>query len=385
MDVGYPSLQGMYMQRMMYDGQRAINNKRVWSINRNFYLGDQRYAYGTWSGDISTGFQSMAAQRARMLKSLALGQTQWGMDGGGFSGTPSAENYARWIQFSAFTPIFRVHGGLGEQRQPWMYGEKAEAAAKAAIELRYTLMPYMYSFTRKATETGVGLVRPLAFAYPTDAKASENLESWMFGDSLLVAPVVTEGVSAKSIYLPAGTWYDYNTGAPLQGGRTITHQVDITNWRDIPIYVRDGAILATQPVLQYVEETPVRTVTFDVFPTARKSAFTYYEDDGSTYAYEDDAFFKQTLSTSTSATTSTIQFSTKSGTYVPDVNMYEVRAHKRVAKAVTVAGKPLLKFASLEAWQASGKAGWVQATDRFGATTYIRVPAGQATTIQIQH
>jgi alpha-glucosidase (family GH31 glycosyl hydrolase) len=207
----------------------------------------------------------------------------------------------------------------------------------------------------------------------------------MFGDSLLVAPVVTEGVSAKSIYLPAGTWYDYNTGAPLQGGRTITHQVDITNWRDIPIYVRDGAILATQPVLQYVEETPVRTVTFDVFPTARKSAFTYYEDDGSTYAYEDDAFFKQTLSTSTSATTSTIQFSTKSGTYVPDVNMYEVRAHKRVAKAVTVAGKPLLKFASLEAWQASGKAGWVQATDRFGATTYIRVPAGQATTIQIQH
>ncbi len=120
----------MNMQRALYDSQRAVSNQRVWSINRNFWLGAQRYAYGLWSGDIPTGFASMAGQRARMLSAINVGAMQWGMDGGGFkNGTPTPENYARWIEFGAFTPIFRVHGDFGQKRQPWVYGPVAEKAA----------------------------------------------------------------------------------------------------------------------------------------------------------------------------------------------------------------------------------------------------------------
>ncbi|HUA80653.1 MAG TPA: TIM-barrel domain-containing protein, partial [Dyella sp.] len=106
--------QFLNMQRALYEGQRAYSPIRVWSINRDFYLGAQRYAYGLWSGDIDTGFDSMAAQRQRMLSAIDAGEMKWGMDGGGFKGHPDDENYARWIEFGAFVPIFRVHGTLGE-------------------------------------------------------------------------------------------------------------------------------------------------------------------------------------------------------------------------------------------------------------------------------
>ncbi|HET7930454.1 MAG TPA: TIM-barrel domain-containing protein, partial [Rhodanobacteraceae bacterium] len=102
--------QFLNMQRSLYDAQRAASDQRVWSLNRNFWLGAQRYAYGLWSGDIDTGFKSMAMQRARMLSAIDVGEMNWGMDGGGYNGHPSDENYARWIEFGAFTPIFRVHG-----------------------------------------------------------------------------------------------------------------------------------------------------------------------------------------------------------------------------------------------------------------------------------
>ncbi len=126
----------MNMQRALYDAQRARSDLRVWSINRNFYLGSQRYAYGLWSGDIDTGFASMADQRARMLSAINVGAMQWGMDGGGFKGHPSDENYARWIEFGAFTPLFRVHGVVDEKRQPWAYGPVAEKAATVTFRRR---------------------------------------------------------------------------------------------------------------------------------------------------------------------------------------------------------------------------------------------------------
>ena len=150
----------------------ADSDLRVWSINRNFYLGATRYGYAGWSGDIKTGFASMAFQRRRMMAALDTGEFHWSMDTGGFSGHPSPENYARWIEFAAFVPIMRVHGGLNEKRQPWVYGPTAEAAARAAINLRYQLLPYIYSYERRNTDGEVGLVRPLFWEFPSDDRAS---------------------------------------------------------------------------------------------------------------------------------------------------------------------------------------------------------------------
>ena len=164
----FNNFQFMNMARSLYEGQRSISAERVWSINRNYYPGALRYGYAEWSGDIRTGFQSMAYQRKRMIATLNVGEPEWSMDTGGYGGHPTPENYARWMEFGAFVPIFRVHGGSNQKRQPWVYGPIAEEAAKKALRLRYDLMPYIYSNARTAAETGIGIVRPLFWEFPGD-------------------------------------------------------------------------------------------------------------------------------------------------------------------------------------------------------------------------
>lgn len=151
-----------------YEGQRADSNQRVWTLNRNFYLGSQRYAYGIWSGDIPTGFPSMAAQRERMLRTIDNGEAWWSMDTGGFAGAvPTPESYARWVQFATFVPIMRCHAAIPQKREPWNYGDQAEAVAKKYIQLRYQLQPYLYSGAWQLTAHGLPLVRPMWIDFRT--------------------------------------------------------------------------------------------------------------------------------------------------------------------------------------------------------------------------
>src|ERR1700690_3018545 len=268
------------MGRMLYEGQRGHSDLRVWSINRNYYLGAQRYGYAEWSGDIQTGFQSMQDQRARMLATLNLGEPHWGMDIGGFAGHPSSENYARWMEFGTFVPIYRVHGTFGEKRQPWVYGSVAEAAAASAIRLRYELLPYIYSYERVATETGVGIVRPLFWMFPEDLVVSNMSSSWMFGDALLVSPVVEHDEVMHKVYLPSGVWFDYFRGTRFEGGQTIAYKVDPDTWKDIPLFVREGSIIATEPSQDYTDQHSIPEITLDVFPGSTPAAFMSYDDDG---------------------------------------------------------------------------------------------------------
>jgi len=381
------------MQRALYDGQRAYSDRRVWSINRNFYLGSQRYAYGLWSGDIATGFASMKAQRQRMLSAINVGAMQWGMDGGGFkkSGTGAdpatggltPENYARWIQFGAFTPIFRVHGELGIKRQPWVYGAVAEKAAADAIRLRYSLIPYIYSYEYQRRVTGVGLVRPLLFDWPDDPNVREDVDAWMFGDYLLVSPVVEAGQTAKDIYLPTGRWTDYATGKVYEGGRSIRYALDAKAWSDIPLFIREGAILPSQPPMDYVGERPLREVEVDVFPATLKTSFPYYDDDGDTYAYERGGYFLQTLDAQRNDREVRVETAAPSGSFRPALAWYLVKVHGMAAGSVSGGGQAWPEVASVEALRKHEGAGWARGSDRFGPVTWVRVPAGQALRIAL--
>ena len=362
------------MQRALYEGQRAYTPTRVWSINRDFYLGAQRYAYGLWSGDIDTGFDSMAAQRQRMLSAIDVGEMKWGMDGGGFRGHPDDENYARWIEFAAFVPIFRVHGTLGEKRQPWMYGPVAEQAATAAMRLRYALIPYIYSYERAATTQGVGIVRPLTFAYPDDPQVRDDVDAWMFGDGLLVSPVVEKGQADKAIYLPAGQWTDYFSGKQYQGGQTIHYAVDNRSWADIPLFIRTGAIIPSQPAMDYVGQRPVAELTVDVFPAEQATHFDYYDDDGSTYAYEHGAYYSQRFDTVRRGDAAEFDIQAPHGSYKPALTSYLVKLHG--VKAVGVAR--LKAYASANALLAAKGEGWAVDHDRYGDVTLLRLAAGQA-------
>ncbi|GLQ91845.1 TIM-barrel domain-containing protein [Dyella acidisoli] len=365
--------QFLNMQRALYEGQRAYAPARVWSINRDFYLGAQRYAYGLWSGDIDTGFDSMAAQRQRMLSAIDVGEMKWGMDSGGFKGHPDNENYARWIEFAAFVPIFRVHGTLGEKRQPWAYGATAEKAATDAMRLRYTLIPYIYSYDRTATTEGVGIVRPLTFDYPDDPQVRDDVDAWMFGENLLVSPVVVKGQTEKDIYLPSGQWTDYFTGKVYQGGQTIHYAVDGKTWSDIPLFIREGAIIPTQPVMDYVGEQPVSELTVDVFPADHATHFDYYDDDGSTYAYEHGAFYSQRLSTQRDGDRVEFDIEAPHGSYKPALKYYLVKV-----RGVTASSAGALKaYAGVDALQAAKGEGWAVDHDRYGSVTLLRVAAGQ--------
>ncbi len=376
--------QFMNMERALYDGQRAHYRERVWSINRDFYLGAQRYAYGLWSGDIATGFPSMAGQRGRMLSAIDVGAMRWGMDGGGFHGHPSPENYARWIEFGAFTPIFRVHGDHDEHRQPWVYGPVAEAAATRAIRLRYALLPYIYSYDWALHTTGVGLVRPLNFAFPHDPAVRDDVSAWMFGDGLLVSPVVQPGQTVKRIYLPKGAWTDWFSGKVYPGGRTIALRVDAATWADIPLFVRQGAIIPTQPVLDYVSQRPVATVDVDVFPATTRSSFEYYDDAGDSYAYEQGAYFTERLAAQRDASGVEIDVGAGRGTYRPNLRMFLFKVHGIAASSSLQDGRLLEKVPDLAALEQATGAGWTTGRDRFGSVTWVKVEAGERRTLMLR-
>jgi alpha-glucosidase (family GH31 glycosyl hydrolase) len=317
----------------------------------------------------------MAYQRRRMISTLDLGESAWSMDTGGFSGHPTPENYARWMEFAAFVPVFRVHGGNNEKRQPWVYGPVAEAAAKKAMRLRYDLMPYIYSNARAAAETGVGIVRPLFWEFPDDIRSSEETDAWMFGDALLVSPIVELGQATHTFYLPGGTWFDYSTGKTIRGGRDVTLSTDFTTWQDIPIYVREGSILATQPAAQGNDLSPQTPLVLDVFPSAARVAdFVAYDDDGHTYGYEKGAYFRQEVAARRSAASTEVALHSATGSYKAHFPSYLLRVHQ-ASVTVTSDGATMKRFPSENAFRSSSEPGWVSAADKFGAVTEVRVPA----------
>jgi alpha-glucosidase len=365
------------MGRMLYDGQRADSNIRVWSINRNFYLGASRYGYALWSGDIETGFASMAYQRHRMLAALDTGESHWSMDTGGFHGHPSPENYARWMEFAAFVPIMRVHGTYGEKRQPWVYGPIAEAAARNAIDLRYELLPYIYSYEYRDSEGEVGLVRPLFWEFPADPQSATIDSEWMFGDALLVAPVVAKGATSKAVYLPPGQWFDYASGKHDAGTQTVAVPVDAETWKDIPLFVRSGSIVATQPLEQYIGQHPVTQLTLDIFPSKTMAAFTTYDDDGETYNYEKGEDLHQEITAQIKSRQTEITIYGASGHYASPLLTYLLRIHT-AAQRVYFNGKRLPEVAPSALSSAPG-INWAATNDRFGPVVLLQVAAGAKT------
>ena len=375
----FGNFQFLNMARSIYEGQRAISSERVWSINRNYYPGALRYSYAEWSGDIGTGFQVMAYQRKRMIATLNLGEPAWGMDTGGFHGHPGPENYARWMEFGAFVPIFRVHGGSAEKRQPWEYDSVAEEAAKKAIRLRYDLMPYLYSNARLASETGIGVVRPLLWEFPEDTRCDEETRGWMFGDAFFVSPIVERGLAEHNFYLPPGEWFEFASGKPVTGGRDMRVPVDSKTWQDVPLYVREGSIFATQPAARGNDLNPRTPLLLDVFPAASRIAkFVVYEDDGHTYAYEKGEYFRQAMTAKQVGGSTEITLDAATGTYRAQFPNYLLRVHQ-ASGSVTRQGATMRKFASESDFRAVSEPGWFSGVDKFGSVTEVRLPvdAGQ--------
>jgi alpha-D-xyloside xylohydrolase len=287
----------------VYEGQRSTDpDKRVFVLTRSAFAGTQRYGAASWSGDVSADWDSLRKQIPAGLNMAISGIPWWTSDVGGYtvplkwSGpNPKAEDVeewrelvTRWFQFATFCPLLRVHG-KPPFREMWYFGaSEGHRAYKTQLEfdrLRYRMLPYTYSVAAAVTSRHGSVMRPLVMDFREDPEVLSIADQYLFGPSLLVNPVYTSKATSRSVYLPRGGWYDFWTGARLQGGRRIEAPAP---FESIPLYVRAGAILPMGPELQHTDEKPADPVTLWVYAGADGS-FDLYEDDGVTYGYEKGA------------------------------------------------------------------------------------------------
>ncbi len=272
--------------RATYDGLRKLrSDERPFVLTRAAYTGAWRWA-ASWTGDNTSSWNHLRLTIPTLLNLGVSGYTLVGNDVGGFAGSPPADLLTRWMQLGVFTPIFRNHTTKGSaDQEPWVHGLEHEAVRRSAIELRYRLLPYLYTHVEEATRNGLPLMRPLFLEYPQEEKLYADdihfRNVFLFGRDLLVAPDVMERVDPYEVLLPQGDWFDYWTGARLSGGQTLKLNPALDS---TPIYVRAGAILPQQPVVQHTGETPNGPLELRVYP-GPDCAGSLYLDDGRTFAY----------------------------------------------------------------------------------------------------
>lgn len=222
-----------------------------------------------------------------MLCNLGLSGVAFvGADIGGFAGNATAELFARWMQVGMLYPLMRAHSIINSmQHEPWVFGEQVEQICREYIELRYQLLPYLYTLFWEAATTGAPILRPLLYHFPNDPQITQLYDQVMLGPSLMAAPVLRPGVEYRSVYLPEGTWFDWWTGERLAGG---THILAPAPLERMPLYVKAGAVIPLAPVMQHVKEIPMEQLRLKVWPGIGE--WMLYEDDGESFEYETGAW-----------------------------------------------------------------------------------------------
>ena len=332
----------------IYENQRLQTNvKRVVNLTRSGFAGLQRYGTFVWNGDTKATWSDFAQQIPSGLNYMATGLPYWTIDAGAFfvksnsqwfwkgnfdKGTEDMgyrEFYVRNIQFCQWLPMFRSHG-TDFTREPWAFGKPGEPFYESIvkqIQLRYRLLPYIYSVAAMVANQDYTMTRLLAFDFRKDTNVYNIKDQFLFGPSIMACPITTPmyydanskkmtGVSTtRSVYLPKGTnWIDFWTGKQYLGGTNITADAPIDH---IPVFVRSGAIIPMAPVQQYSSETPAAPYEIRIYPGA-DGVFTIYEDEGDNYNYEYGKFAQITLRWNNK--TKTLSISDRKGEFAGMIN-----------------------------------------------------------------
>jgi alpha-glucosidase len=332
---------GMLNSRATYEGLRLLQpDERAFVMTRASYAGGQRYA-ATWTGDNSSTWNHLKLSIPMLLNLGMSGFAYSGADVGGFIGDPPPELMTRWLEIAAFMPIYRAHSEKGTPpKEPWMDGPQHTRIRRQFIEQRYRLMPYLYALADENARTGAPLMRPLFYEFP-DALDSpcEQPTAFMLGDRLLIAPPPDlESPQPYKICLPAGRWYDYWTGAPVNVrsaaesvsptvGATLPQAITVTPALDrLPVFVRAGAILPTQPLVQSTSQTPQGPLSLDVYP-GDDCRGTIYADDGHSMAYTQQGYLREHVRCMESDAGVDLEFDAPEGGFQPWWHQVLVRVH----------------------------------------------------------
>lgn len=312
---------GLLMTQATYEGLLRLQpDVRPFVLTRASFAGGQRYA-AIWPGDNVSDWGHLRGSIATLMGMGLSGLAFVGSDIGGFAEAPSAELYTRWLQAGVFYPFMRTHTTFGTPDQdPWSYGTYHEALNRRAIELRYELLPHIYNVMREASLTGLPALRPLLLEFPDDPNTYGMEDQFMFGSELLVAPVLREGATEREVYLPKGEWFDYWTGQSHRGGGRVRLPVTLAS---IPMFVRAGAVLFTQPVVQHTGEMPGQRLGIRVYPGPPREA-TLYEDDGDTLQYAQGHYLLRRVTYDAADRAHTLEIGSPSGDYRPAPRSLEV-------------------------------------------------------------
>lgn len=290
----YRNVYPLLVSKTVYEGCRNDDpGRRSMIFTRSGFSGIQRYGSVFWSGDVGNDWETLRRQIVGGLGLVSTGLPWWTYDAGGFfrpygqyNDKEYIERLLRWVQASTFMPLMRIHGYMSDT-EPWRYGEEAENIIKEYIELRYRLLPYIYSEAARVTTEGYTLMRPLIFDFASDDEALGQDTEYMFGQTILVNPVTEKGANTYGSYLPCHSagWIDFWTGTHYEGGQYVETPIDIHR---IPVFVKGGSILPMGPVKQYSAEPSDEPLVIHVYPGA-DATFTLYEDDGTDFGYETGA------------------------------------------------------------------------------------------------
>ena len=277
----------------VYQGQRNTSDqKRVFILSRSAFAGSQRNAAAVWSGDINPTWSYFKKQIPAGLNYSISGLPYWTTDIGGFvAANPDdpayRELYIRWFQFGVFNPILRAHGTrTTNQNELWSYGPEAQKILVSYDNLRYRLLPYIYSLAWMTTSANYTPMRGLVMDFRTDERAANIGDQFMYGPAFLVNPVTDPGSTTRRLYLPKAKWYDFWTGTAQEGGTVVDASSPI---EQIPLYVRAGSIVPFGPEKEWSTQKPEDPIELRIYPGANGD-FSLYEDENDNYNYEKGAY-----------------------------------------------------------------------------------------------
>ena len=281
----------LMVSKAVYEGQRETSSdKRVCILTRSAFSGQQRFGVINWSGDIGGTWDVFRNQIVAGLNFTISGLPYWTTDIGGFF-RPGISQYTdekyqelltRWYQWGTFNPIFRMHGYQTET-EPWKYGQTVEDNMRKMLNLRYRLLPYIYSEAWQVTKNGSTMMRALVMDFNGDTDAVKQPYEYMFGKAFLVAPITEAGATQRDVYLPkSADWFDFWTGKRIKGGQTIKAEAPLNK---IPLFIKAGSIVPMGSIIQYSSAKPADTLEIRVYKGA-DAQFDLYEDEGDNYNYE---------------------------------------------------------------------------------------------------
>ncbi len=362
---GYDAPSRLARIRAYYEGSQMWRpNQRVFALHRNGYAGMQRFAAFLWSGDVHTKWETLKTHVPNAVNTCLSGIPFWGTDIGGFVPTReyTGELHVRWFQFGTFNTLFRAHGRNWHLRLPWgwnlgklplseinpatkeaadpdpaeLNNTRVEPICRKYLELRYRMMPYLYSAVRETCQTGLPVLRAMWLHYPDDPAAVARGDQYLWGRDILVAPVVEQGATNRRLYLPRGSWYDFWTNTRVEGGRESDRAVDLET---MPLYVRAGAIIPMGPVREWTSQPVKDLLTLTVYPGA-DNTFTVYEDDGKTFDYRKGAWMGIVAQWRDAERRLTLSLAPGSRMLAPNRRAVEVRvAGTNTVRNVTFEGK----------------------------------------------